>query len=118
MRKPLLPKTLPMIRCADTTVITRIRYDQTFAQALVCEAATALLNGDATTTRRLLRILVNATLGFEEFASRVAKPSKSLHRMLSTRGNPSMNTLSLILHTLCQHLGIQLKTHSTTLAVE
>jgi DNA-binding phage protein len=34
--------------------------------------------------------LVNATIGFEGLASRMGKPSKSLHRMLSPRGNPSI----------------------------
>lgn len=71
-----------------------------------------MLSGDSKTARVLLRTLVNATIEFEELASRVAKPSKSLHRMLSVRGNPSMNTLSLVLHTLCQHLGISLKVSS------
>lgn len=99
------------------TVIARIRSDQTFAQALVCEAADALLAGDSKTARVLLRTLVNATIEFEELASRVAKPVKSLHRMLSAHGNPSMNTLSLVLHTLCQHMGICLSVKSRALAV-
>lgn len=94
------------------TVIARIQHDQTFTQALVCEAASALLGGDATTARALLRTLVDATIGFEELAARVDKPSKTLRRMFFAHSNPSMNTLSLVLHTLCQHLGIRLSVHS------
>jgi DNA-binding phage protein len=39
---------------------------------------------------------VNATLGFERLAKVTAMPSKSLHRMLSLKGNPSMDNLAAI----------------------
>ena len=37
----------------------------------------------------MLRDLVNATIGFEGLSAEIRKPSKSLHRMLAARGNPS-----------------------------
>ena len=37
----------------------------------------------------MLRDLINATIGFEQLALEVKKPSKSLHRMLAPRGNPN-----------------------------
>jgi hypothetical protein len=37
---------------------------------------------------------VNATPGFEALAAETAKPGKSLHRMLSRKGNPSMDNLA------------------------
>jgi DNA-binding phage protein len=40
--------------------------------------------------------LVNATLGFEQLAKITETPSKSLHRMLSPKGNPSMDNLAAI----------------------
>ncbi len=43
----------------------------------------------------MLRGLVNA-VGFEALAAMTDTPSKSLHRMLSQRGNPSMDNLSAI----------------------
>lgn len=43
-----------------------------------------------------LRDLVNATVGFEHLAELTHKPSKSLHRMLSSKGNPSMDNLAAI----------------------
>ena len=45
----------------------------------------------------ILRDLVNATLGFEQLAKLTDVPSKSLHRMLSPKGNPSMDNLAAIL---------------------
>lgn len=48
----------------------------------------------------MLRDLVNATLGFENLARATAIPSKSLHRMLSLRGNPSSESLFAIVRAL------------------
>ena len=39
---------------------------------------------------------MNATVGFEHLAELTHKPSKSLHRMLSRKGNPSMDNLAAI----------------------
>jgi DNA-binding phage protein len=79
------------------TVIARVERDPAFAQALLDEATTLLISGEAETARVILRDLVNATLGFEQLAKLTDVPSKSLHRMLSPRGNPSMDHLAAIL---------------------
>ena len=42
----------------------------------------------------ILRDLVNATVGFEALADEIHKPAKSLHRMLSKSGNPTMSNIS------------------------
>ena len=62
------------------------------ARALLDESATLFLNGEPEAARLLLRDLVNATVGFEALAEMTHKPAKSLHRMLSRSGNPSMDT--------------------------
>ncbi|WP_333573824.1 transcriptional regulator [Sphingomonas sp.] len=64
--------------------------------ALFHQAAENLLNGEAQTARLVLRELVNASVGFEALAADIRKPSKSLHRMLSMNGNPSMDNLAAI----------------------
>ncbi|MDH4483139.1 MAG: transcriptional regulator, partial [Rhodoferax sp.] len=71
------------------TVTQRVQSEPAFAQALLDEAATLFLNGEPETARLILRDLVNATIGFEQLAALTAKPSKSLHRMLSPTGNPN-----------------------------
>lgn len=78
------------------TVVERVQRDPEFAKALLDEAATLFLSGEPDAARLILRDLVNATLGFEQLAHLTQKPSKSLHRMLSPNGNPSMDNLAAI----------------------
>ncbi|MCX7505312.1 transcriptional regulator [Delftia tsuruhatensis] len=87
---------MTLTRDFKQTVIQRIERDPTFAQALLDEAATLFLSGEPETARLVLRDLVNATVGFETLADLTHKPSKSLHRMLSPKGNPSMDNLAAI----------------------
>ena len=79
------------------TVVDRVRRNPAFAKALLDEAATLFLNGEPRTARLVLRDLVNATVGFEALAANMGKPAKSLHRMLSRNGNPTMDNLAAIL---------------------
>lgn len=94
------------------TVVERVERDPAFAKALLDEAATLFLNGEAETARLILRDLVNATLGFEQLAKATDKPSKSLHRMLSPKGNPSMDNLAAIFGAIRQRLGVGLEVHT------
>ena len=82
---------MALTRNFKQTVIERIESDPEFAKALLDEAATLFLSGEPETARLILRDLVNATVGFEHLAVLTDKPSKSLHRMLSPKGNPSMD---------------------------
>jgi DNA-binding phage protein len=95
-------------RDVKLTIQERVQADQTFAAALLNEAAALFLNGEPETARLILRDLVNATVGFEKLAKETAKPSKSLHRMLSARGNPTMDNLTAILQVLRKRLGVAL----------
>lgn len=70
------------------------------------EAATLFLNGEPDTARLILRDLVNATVGFEGLATATDRPSKSLHRMLSPRGNPGMDSLAAIFSALRGNLHV------------
>lgn len=88
------------------TLNQRIQKDPAFAQALLNEALSLFLNGEAEVSRLVLRDLVNATIGFEALASEVNKPSKSLHRMLSAKDNPTMDNLTKILGILKKHLNL------------
>jgi len=103
---------MALTRNFKETVIERVQSDATFAQALLDEAATLFLNGEPETARLILRDLVNATLGFEQLAALTAKPSKSLHRMLSPKGNPSMDNLAAIFRAVRERLQVSLSAHS------
>ena len=91
------------------TVVERVERDPAFAHALLDEAATLFLNGEPETARLTLRDLVNATIGFEQLACLTEKPSKSLHRMLSQTGNPSMDNLAAIFHAIRKGLNVNLE---------
>lgn len=88
------------------TVQERVTQDQAFAIALLNEATTLFLNGEPDIARLILRDLVNATVGFEELSKATEKPSKSLHRMLSARGNPTMDNLTAIFKVLKEKLNV------------
>jgi DNA-binding phage protein len=92
------------------TVAGRVGRDPAFAKALLDEAATLFLNGDPHTARLVLRDLVNASIGFEELAAETDTPSKSLHRMLSERGNPGMDNLAAIFGAVRKRLGVDIRT--------
>lgn len=94
------------------TIQERIHNDEEFATALLDEAISLFLNGDPETARLILRDLVNATVGFEELALEVNKPSKSLHRMLSARGNPTMDSLTKIFSVLQRKLNVDFEVHT------
>ena len=89
-------------------VVERIQREPEFAKALLEEAAFLMFNGEPETARLVLRDLVNGTIGFEKLAVLTSKPSKSLHRMLSVKGNPTMDNLNAILTVLCQHLNVSI----------
>jgi len=75
------------------TVAARVQNDPAFAQALLDQAITLFVNGEPASAKPLLRDLVNATVGFEALAQEIHKPAKSLHRMLSQSGNPTMSNI-------------------------
>ena len=79
------------------TVRDRARRDAGFRVGLLREAIGCFLEGDVQAGKYLLREYINATIGFEKLAQKVGTPSKSLHRMLGDKGNPSANTLFKIL---------------------
>ena len=98
------------------TVVERVERDPAFAKALLDEAATLFLNGEPDAARLILRDLVNATVGFETLARLTDRPSKSLHRMLSSNGNPSMDILASIFAALRDRLKVDIEVHTADAA--
>jgi DNA-binding phage protein len=98
------------------TVLARIERDPEFGKALLDEAATLFLNDEPEAARVILRDLVNATVGFEKLAKLTDTPSKSLHRMLSPRGNPSMDNLAAIFGAVGSRLKVDLKVRAVKAA--
>jgi DNA-binding phage protein len=107
---------MALTRDFKQTVVERVKRDASFARELLNEAATLFLNGETNAARLVLRDLVNATVGFEELATETGRPAKSLHRMLSQKGNPSMDNLAAILNVVRRKLRVDLQTRTVKAA--
>jgi DNA-binding phage protein len=100
---------MALTRDFKETIQARAQRDVRFRQALFTEAINAYLAGDTATGKAVLRDLVNATVGFEALAAAVNKPSKSLHRMLAPRGNPSTENFFDIVRALQKKARVKLR---------
>ena len=103
---------MALTRDFKETINKRAQNDPEFASALLDEAVALFLNGEPEVARLVLRDLVNATIGFEKLANETSKPSKSLHRMLSAKGNPTMDNLNSIFNVLRENLQVNIKVHA------
>jgi len=101
---------MALTRDFKETVAARVRSDPAFAQALLDEAITLFVNGDPESAKLILRDLVNATVGFEALAEEIHKPAKSLHRMLSRSGNPTMSNISAVFAAIKRALKVEVRT--------
>jgi DNA-binding phage protein len=100
---------MALTREFKATVAARVQRDARFLEALFTEAINAYLSGETATGKAMLRDLVNATVGFEELATSLKKPSKSLHRMLAPRGNPSTENFFGIVNALQKKAHVKLR---------
>ena len=80
--------------------------DPAFRQALLRESVECILNGDIDTGKAVLRDYVNATVGFQTLEKSTRIPAKSLMRMLSPNGSPSVANFSNILTALQKTEGV------------
>lgn len=101
---------MALTRDFKETVAARAQKDPKFVRALLDEAVNLFVNGEADTAKLILRDLVNATVGFETLAQEIGKPAKSLHRMLSVAGNPTMENISAIFAATQKQLGLEVRT--------
>ena len=101
---------MALTRNFKITVAARVQSDPVFAQAMLDEAITLFINGEPETAKLILRDLVNASVGFEKLALEIQKPAKSLHRMLSVSGNPTMSNISAIFAAIQKKLRVEVRT--------
>ena len=100
---------MALTRDFNETVAARMHKDPTFAQALLDEAITLFVNGEPEPAKLILRDLVNATVGFEALADEIHKPAKSVHRMLSRSGNPTMSNISAVFAAIKRALNVEIR---------
>ncbi len=90
------------------TIQARVKRDPAYREAMLTEAVDSFLSGDVEVGKAMLRDYINATIGFEALGQQIRKPSKSLHRMLSSVGNPKTNNFFEILRCLQNNEGVEL----------
>ncbi len=93
------------------TVMARAQRDVAFRRALLKGGIELLLTGDAEDSavgREKLRTYINATVGFEDLGRELERSPKSLMRMFSRGGNPSLSNLSAVIGELQRQEGIRL----------
>ena len=100
---------MPITRDFKDTINTRVQRELKFAKALLDEAESLLLNGEPATAKLILIDLVDATTGFEQLAEETSLSSQSLHRMLSAKGNLTLNNLTAIFTALRKQLNVNLE---------
>ena len=100
---------MALTRGFKESIMARVRRDRQFREALFTEAINAYLSGGTAEGKAILRDLVNATIGFEGLAAETHKPSKSLHRMLAPRGNPSTDNFFSIVKALQKKTRVRLR---------
>jgi DNA-binding phage protein len=96
------------------TVLARIKRDPEFARALYAQAINAVLEGETAEGLSMLRDLVHAEITFKELARQTGFDEKSLHRMLSRRGNPTARSLAAIIQAIRDDLGFVTQVSVTT----
>lgn len=89
------------------TVLARIKRDPKFARALYAEAVNALLEGETDEGLSILRDLVHASITFKKLARETGFGEKTLHRMLSRRGNPTSRNLFAVTKIISEDLGVK-----------
>ena len=105
---------MPLTRDFRETIAARAQRDPRFREALFTEALNFYLAGDTAEGKAILRDLVNATIGFEGLAAEIRLPSKSLHRMLGPRGNPSSQNFVEIVGALQKKTRVKLRVTAKT----
>ena len=78
-------------------------------QAQFYEALRAFFIGRDDEGKLCLRDVINASMGFEQLANATGLHSKSIHRMLSKKGNPTSRNLFLLIRTIALKEGFDVR---------
>ncbi len=100
-------------RPVKETILERAKSSPKFRAALIGEALELIAENDVQTAKSLIRDYVLASIGFEALAKEVGKKPESIKRMLSVKGNPTINNMAALISSLSQHEGITLHVEAT-----
>jgi DNA-binding phage protein len=98
---------MPLTRDFKETIRDRVRHDPRFRKELLREGLEAMLSGEITLAKAILRDYINATVGFTGLAEATHIPPKSPMRMFSVAGNPRAANLFEIVSVLQRREGVR-----------
>lgn len=98
---------MALTRAYQQTVLERIKRDPEFTAALYAEAITSLLEGDKETALSTLRDLVHAHISFKTLSEHTGFNEKALHRMLGSKGNPTLENLTKLIRAIEEDLQLE-----------
>ncbi len=97
---------MALTRSYKNTIVRRIQDDPEFASALYAEALSSLVEGETATALSILRDLVHARISFKTLAENSGIGEKSLYRIFGPKGNPTLESLSIVLQQIGSELGL------------
>ena len=100
---------MALTRDYKQTILADIKRDPKFARALYAEAVNSLLEGETEVGLSMLRDLVHAGITFKTLSEQTGFGEKTLHRMLSNRGNPTTRNLFTVTKAICEDLRIKIR---------
>jgi DNA-binding phage protein len=96
---------MPLSREFKHTIRDRAERDPAFRMAMLQDALAAFDMGEAVDAKTLLRDFINATIGFPALGEAVGRHPKTLMRMFSPKGNPTLDALAEVLKELADREG-------------
>jgi len=105
---------MPLTRDFKETIRDRVQRDPKFRKELLREGLEAMLSGEITLAKTILRDYINATVGFNGLAEATHIPPKSLMRMFSPAGNPRAVNLFEIVSFLQHREGVRFHVRPAT----
>jgi DNA-binding phage protein len=96
----MIPKSKRRGSSRGRPPLALLRGDPAVANALLQEAAQALLDGETTVARTLIRDVIKGAIGYAELSRRTGTPQTSLVRMFGPSGNPTIGNVCNVLAAL------------------
>ena len=90
-------------------IVQMLKEDHELLVSYLAETLTGLFQGEIRTNLVSLRNIVNASCGFPYLAKKTELHEKTLHRILSTGGNPTSENLFSIVRAIMAHQGLKVQ---------
>lgn len=100
---------MPLTRDFRETTMESLRSSATFRRAVLRESMNAMIEGEVSVGKTMLRDYINGTIGFSRLGEVMDRSPKSLMRMLSSTGNPQAKNFFELIAALQKYEGVKLE---------